>query len=268
MKKTVLALALWAFAEVSGGQDLPPVSAVKILSGDEATSIGNTGDRLKTDATISSIPLPPNASTETKQDAGNASLTAIDATTTAINGKVATEAKQDTGITSLQILDDVPTTPNGAVSKGNPLMGQLDDASTVDATENNASVLRLTPKRAGHVNLRNQAGTEVGVSAAPLHVEIKDLVGSTSQYSGTVGTTPISIPTVAGNALSEVLIRCPVQTPNTVYISVSFDGGANFLRLSVGEFMGWSLKGGITQIQIKGNTAGVAYEVIANREDF
>lgn len=96
--------------------------------------------------------------------------------------------------------------------------------------------------------------------------ENKDLVGSTTQFVGTVGTTAILVPTVATFAISECLVRCPNQSPNTRRLLYSFDGGVNFGTLSPGEFIGWSLKGSPLQIQIKGNVAGVLYEVLVNRE--
>lgn len=85
-----------------------------------------------------------------------------------------TSANQTTQITSLQILDDVPAAQNGAFVKGNPIMGQLDDTSTVVATEDNVAVIRITPQRASHVNLRNQAGTEIGTTANPVGSKITD----------------------------------------------------------------------------------------------
>jgi|WetSurMetagenome_2_1015567.scaffolds.fasta_scaffold199831_2 hypothetical protein len=96
--------------------------------------------------------------------------------------------------------------------------------------------------------------------------ETEDLQGTTTQYTGTVGTSAISIPTVAGTGIAECLIRCPTQSPNTRRLSYSFDGGTTFSILSPGEYIGWSLKGSPTQIKIKGNVASVDYEVILNRE--
>lgn len=96
--------------------------------------------------------------------------------------------------------------------------------------------------------------------------EASDLLGTTSQFVGTVGTTPISVPAVAGKPIAEVLVRAPSQTPPSIRLQYSFDGGSNYSDLAPGEFVGWSLKGSITQVLIKGSTAGVLYEVIMNRE--
>lgn len=86
----------------------------------------------------------------------------------------ATSANQSTEITSLQILDDVPTAQNGALVKGTPIMGQLDDTSTTAATEDNVAAVRITAQRAVHTNLRNNAGTEVGTTAAPVKMQASD----------------------------------------------------------------------------------------------
>lgn len=108
----------------------------------------------------------------------------------------ATSANQTTQITSLQLLDDVPSAFNAAFVKGNPVMGQLDDTSTVVATEDNVAPVRITAQRALHTNLRNNAGTEIATSANPLRI---DPTGTTAQpvtdnggsltVDGTVATT-------------------------------------------------------------------------------
>ena len=100
-------------------------------------------------------------------------------------------------------------------------------------------------------------------------VELEDLVGSTTHFSGSVGTTPIQIPASAGNIIAEVLIHCPLQTPKTKKCLFSLDGsGTGFITLEQGSVLGWSVKGEITQIEVKGNEAGVNYEIILNREDW
>jgi hypothetical protein len=62
----------------------------------------------------------------------------------------------------------------------NPVGGVLDDVSTNTATENSAAVVRITPQKAFHINLRNQAGTEMGTSSNPL------------QVTGANGTFPVT----------------------------------------------------------------------------
>lgn len=82
---------------------------------------------------------------------------------------VASAAHQLTQITSLQLLDDVPTGMNSAFSKGNPVMGQLDDTTPTDATENNCAPVRITAKRGLHINLRDVSGVEFGTATNPLY---------------------------------------------------------------------------------------------------
>lgn len=97
--------------------------------------------------------------------------------------------------------------------------------------------------------------------------EQTDIVGTTTNLSGTVGTTAIAIPTVAGNPIAEAFIRAPNQTPNTRRLQVSFtSSGGPWVTLSPGEFMAWSLKGKLTQFWIIANVAGVEYEIIINRD--
>ena len=52
------------------------------------------------------------------------------------------------------------------------IQGQLDDTSTVLATEDNYATVRITQYRALHTNLRNNSGTEVGTASNPIGVNI------------------------------------------------------------------------------------------------
>ena len=104
------------------------------------------------------------------------------------------------------------------------------------------------------------------VHSAP-QFESSDLLGATDQFSGTVGTASIAVPSVAGNVISEVLIRCATDNiPVTKRLLVSFDLGATWLTLSPGEYIGWGFKDTKTQVTIKGSIAGVSYEIVMNRE--
>lgn len=94
--------------------------------------------------------------------------------------------------------------------------------------------------------------------------EIVDSKGSTVQYAGTVGTIATNIPTTAGNRINAMFIRCPNQSPTSRTLSYSLDSGTTFFVLSPGEAITWPLKGSKTQVQIKGNVAGVLYEVMLN----
>ena len=63
-------------------------------------------------------------------------------------------------------------------SSATPIAGVLNDTPGTDPTEDQAAAIRITAKRAVHVNLRNVAGTEIGTAAAPVRV---DPTGSTAQ---------------------------------------------------------------------------------------
>lgn len=98
--------------------------------------------------------------------------------------------------------------------------------------------------------------------------EVDDaLIGSTKQYSGTLDPGVTLVPDVAGEIIKTVLIRCPTQTPQSNRLLYSIDGGSIYHTLSPGEFIGWSLRGAQTQIQLQPNQAGVAYEVTVNTVD-
>lgn len=96
--------------------------------------------------------------------------------------------------------------------------------------------------------------------------EIEDDLGSTEQYTGSVGTTNLLIPSVPTTTISEVLVRCPVQTPSSKRLLYSFNGGTTFDQLAPGEAIVWNLRGEPTSIIIKGNTTNVLYSVILNKQ--
>lgn len=73
----------------------------------------------------------------------------------------------------------------------NPIGGVLDDTGTNAATENSAAIARITAQKALHMNLRNNSGTEVGTSGAPLRF---DPTGSTTQ--------PVSLASVPSHAVT------------------------------------------------------------------
>lgn len=112
----------------------------------------------------------------------------------------ATSANQSTEITSLQLIDDIPHAEGATVSKGVPMMGQLDDTSTTAASEDKATVLRATPQRALHTNLRNQAGTEIGTSTNPVRT---DPTGTTTQP---MSAASLPLPTGASTSANQTTI--------------------------------------------------------------
>lgn len=167
------------------------------------------------------VALSPNGAQATSalQTTGNSSLASIDAGIPAALGQttmsasmpvaiasdngIATSANQSTEITSLQILDNVPASMNGAFVQGAPAMGQLDDTSTTVATEDNVAPIRITPQRAAHINLRNQAGTEIGTTANPVSVIVVDenVASYSTAFTGVASaTTPTDLACILGSA--------------------------------------------------------------------
>lgn len=66
----------------------------------------------------------------------------------------------------------------------NPIGGVFNDAFAGDPAAGNASTVRITGKRALHVNIRKADGTELGIAATPIRT---DPTGTTTQpVSGTV----------------------------------------------------------------------------------
>lgn len=111
------------------------------------------------------------------------------------------------------------------------------------------------------------ARAALGADAAP-GFEIEDLNGTTTHFSGTLTTSNVSLPASATTVISELIFKCPYQTPTSRTCLISFDGGTNFFALAVGEFIGWTPKGRIRQVVVKSNTAGTTYDMVMNREAY
>lgn len=112
----------------------------------------------------------------------------------------ATLAEQQTQTTALQLIDNLPHAMNAAFNNAAAVAGQLDDAATTAATEDNVAPVRITAQRGLHANLRNVAGTEIATAGAPLRV---DPTGLTTQPVS--GTVTANIGTTGGLALDATL---------------------------------------------------------------
>lgn len=90
------------------------------------------------------------------------------------------------------------TTDNSAfvagTSTGTPSIGFYHSVIDV-VTDGNAAVMALTPYRGCHVNLRNQAGQELGIAATPLQVSLGNTAGNATaiKVDGSAVTQPVSI---------------------------------------------------------------------------
>ena len=82
----------------------------------------------------------------------------------------------------VQDVGQVAQTDKSAFTEGTTTLGViggvLNDTPVGDPSDNEASAARITAKRALHMNLRNNSGTEVGTAGAALRV---DPVGTTAQ---------------------------------------------------------------------------------------
>ena len=112
-----------------------------------------------------------------------------------------TLGEQQTQTTALQLIDNLPHGMNAAFNNAAAMGGQLDDTSPTAATEDNVAPVRITAQRGVHVNLRNNAGTEIGTAGTPVRV---DPTGTTAQ--------PIT-----DNAGS-LTVDAPVGTPVNVQV--------------------------------------------------
>lgn len=81
--------------------------------------------------------------------------------------KVAITAGAGSGGTSLA--DNAGFTPGS--TSFTPIGGEVDDTGTTDATENSAGIVRMTTKRAIHVNLRDASGSELSVGGGTQYDE-------------------------------------------------------------------------------------------------
>lgn len=97
--------------------------------------------------------------------------------------------------------------------------------------------------------------------------EQTDTAGSTDEYTSSVGTTAVLVPSTAGNDIEEIGIRCTVDQANNRRLEYSYDG-INYKRLRVGEAREDEPRGGIKQVWIRAAGSGVttvSYEIIMNR---
>jgi hypothetical protein len=96
--------------------------------------------------------------------------------------------------------------------------------------------------------------------------ETVDEGGSSTQFTSTVGTSPVSLPSIAGNAIQEITIYNPQTNPKSAILYVSWDAGVTFRQIPWGSEWGKTLKGRKTQIQIKASAAATNYEVTIDFE--
>lgn len=249
-----------------------------------------------------SLPLPTGAATSSLQTTGNTSVASIDSKLGTLGQKAmsgsapvvlasdqsaipasqsgtwninnvsgtvslptgaATAANQSTIITSVQLLDDVPSANNAAFSKGNPIMGQMDDTSTVLATENNVSALRITPYRAVHSNLRDSSGVELATPSNPLPVTASPVTDSkystnffmTQSAASAAGTTVFTMRNAVGSTKSVYITSLSLVISN-------FGAGNNSVSIyAIQRFNTATPTGGTTRSVIGMSSSNAASNV-------
>lgn len=138
---------------------------------------------------------------------------------------------------------------SGAFTAGSTVMtnvgGYYNDGATA-ITSGDAAVFRITPNRAEHVNIRNNAGTEMGTASNPFQVTGAN---GTFPVTGTFWQTiqPVSCANCSGNvSVSQVTnpwISMPVPESTSTYsFTLFFNGaitGATTVKSSAGNLFGW-----------------------------
>lgn len=200
MRKTVLswmvAAAVFALAAPGWAQSAPKIS--KVIVQQTPTADGDTGAGTQT-VTLFGIALPASGGVVFGGTSTNP-LNVVFPSAQSVTGSGNFTVVQPTG-SNLHIVCDSGCSSasgfadNAAFTFGttsiNPIGGVLDDTGTNAATENSAAIARITAQKALHMNLRNNSGTEVGTSGAPLRF---DPTGSTTQ--------PVSLASVPSHAVT------------------------------------------------------------------
>ncbi len=97
--------------------------------------------------------------------------------------------------------------------------------------------------------------------------ETRDIVGTTDEYPGTLGTSWTPIPSVAGTRIQNFTVYNDVDNSITETIEISLDGGTTVLdKLYPSGHLSRTVKSNQRQIWIKGASVSVKYYVTLNRE--
>lgn len=89
---------------------------------------------------------------------------------------------------------------------------------------------------------------------------------TTTHFNGTTNTFGVNLPGSSANNVTTVIVRNPRSNDFGEVLSVSFDGGSNYFDLYRSESLVWTSSDDLAQINVKGSTASVDYQVIMNRE--
>ena len=176
-----------ANVQISDGTETALVSAAGALVVD--------GSGVTQPVSAASLPLPTGAATAAAQLADGHNVTA------------------DAGTGDFDLAQS--HTRNEAFKESAAIGGELDDTTTVVATEGNVSPARITAQRALHSNLRNAAGTEIGTAAAPVRI---DPTGTTTQP---ISASSLPLPAGAATAAAQLADGHNVTVDNVAAAAVN-----------------------------------------------
>lgn len=201
-------------------------NAIKVIDGSSVTSTTLLTVKAASTAALATDPsvvvsLSPNNPIPTGTN-NIGSLTNVTGTVSLPTG-ASSAANQSTIITALQIVDNIPHANNAAFSNGVPMMGQLDDTSTIAATEDNVSTVRITAQRAAHSNIRNNAGTEMGTATNPFIVRPGDgtnVVAVKAASTAAVASDPAIVVAISPNNTITASSKTPLTANTGFSVSV------------------------------------------------
>jgi hypothetical protein len=87
--------------------------------------------------------------------------------------------------------------------------------------------------------------------------------GATAQFAGAVTTTPTQIPTLAGEALEEFEVACPIDSTSNLLVSLD---NSVWHDLAPRDAFSWQLHGRTrTQIWVKAKSGTALYHLVLNK---
>jgi hypothetical protein len=97
--------------------------------------------------------------------------------------------------------------------------------------------------------------------------ENADKKGSSDPFSGNATTSWVDVPASPGNLIQEFTVINDSRNDLLEYLEISIDGGSTVLdKIYPSGHLSHLVKGDITEISLRGQSASVAYRVILNRE--
>jgi hypothetical protein len=168
--KTGIVLAAGANAvgklAANSGVDIGDVDILSVTPGTGATNLGKAEDAAHTssDVGVMALAVRRDANTSLVDATGDYAPMQVDA-----NGNLKVAIITGAGSGGTAAADNSAFTPG--TTNFTPIGGEVDDTATSDATENSAAAVRMTVKRAIHVNLRDNTGAEVSVGGGTQYDE-------------------------------------------------------------------------------------------------